>query len=267
MPEVGAWREETLIGHLNSKVWKYDGIKHGGYYTRDEVKEIVEYAKLRHIEVVPEIDVPSHCQALLASYPELATMKKRKNVMRRWGASGDVLKPTPQAMKILKDILDEVCTLFPYDFIHMGGDQVPSKYWAMSDEVKSYMKSIGIENEKQLLNHFFVEVSDFLSKRGKRIIGWQEMFAHGDVKGAVVMNWKDTNTAYQMAQRDYEVISTPYFSTFLDYIQSYGKEPVGMNQLCSTIEIFYTFEPCPSHWPSELKSRIIGSQGQFGQNT
>jgi hexosaminidase len=170
-----AWRSETVIGHHNQKPRVYDGEKHGGYYTKADIREIVAYAAERNITVIPEIEMPGHATAAIAAYPELGCTGKDLEVPTDWGVKEDVYCPSEATFKFLEDVLTEIIPLFPSPYIHIGGDECPKKQWKESALAQSVMKREGLKDEDALQSYFIKRMEAFLKTKGKKLIGWDEI--------------------------------------------------------------------------------------------
>ncbi|MFM7092415.1 MAG: beta-N-acetylhexosaminidase, partial [Bacteroidota bacterium] len=185
-----AWRSETVVGHLNQKPRIYDGTRHGGYYTKADIREIVAYAAERKIMVIPEIEMPGHATAAVAAYPELGCTGKILEVPTEWGVKEDVYCPSEATFKFLEDVLTEIIPLFPSPYIHIGGDECPKKQWKESDLAQSVMRREGLKNEDELQSYFIRRMEGFLKTKGKKLIGWDEILEGGLAPDATVMSWR-----------------------------------------------------------------------------
>ncbi len=175
LQEIAAYRNGTLIGHYSDRPESehiYDTIRYGGYYTQEEVKEIVKYAQDRHITIIPEIELPGHAQAAIAAYPELSCREESIEVCKTWGVINDVFCPKEKTFKFLEDVLDEVMDLFPSEYIHIGGDECPTVRWKECPNCQKLMKKMGWENENQIQAYFTQRIEDYLAKHDRKIIGW-----------------------------------------------------------------------------------------------
>ncbi|HEY0898478.1 MAG TPA: beta-N-acetylhexosaminidase, partial [Sphingobacteriaceae bacterium] len=212
LTEVGAWRDGTIIGLFpgtgNQPTYtgsvKHDNLRYGGYYTQEQVKEVIRYAAERHITVVPEIDIPAHCMAVLATYPELGTEpNKQKQVAQTWGIynrQNNVLAPSEKTFAFLEDVLTEVAALFPSPYIHIGGDEAAKKWWKESPTTQKFMKENGIKDEKALQSYFIHRAEKIVNAQGKKIIGWNEILEGGLAPNAVVMSWQGIKGGIQAAK-------------------------------------------------------------------
>ena len=265
LTEIGAWRKETLMGHLrNSDTMTFDGVRHGGFYTQDDVREIVAYAQARHVTVVPEIEMPGHAQAAIAAYPELGNLADPVEVRTYWGISKTIYNVEPSTLAFLQDVLDEVLTLFPSTFIHIGGDEVPKEQWQESAAAQARMQELGLANEAALQSYFIRQMDVFLTARGRRLIGWDEILEGGLAENATVMSWRGTEGGVAAAMAGHDVVMAPTKSTYLDYYQSKDKanEPLAIGGYLPLDKV-YAFEPLCPGIDDEHAHHVLGAQAQL----
>ena len=259
---VGSQRSETLVGHGGRPPFTFDGTPHGGYYTHEQVKEIVKYASDRFITVIPEIEMPGHAVAALASYPWLSCTGKRLDVQTRWGVFDDVFcagKDTVFAF--LEDVLDEVTGLFPSEYIHIGGDECPKVRWETCPACQKRIRDEGLEDEHELQSWFITRMENYLSTLGRKIIGWDEILEGGLAPGATVMSWRGISGGIQAARMNHDVIMTPTTHMYLDYYQAEpAGEPLAIGGYLP-LERVYSFEPLPDELTAEEQKYILGLQG------
>ena len=262
MIEIGSKRDETLVGHARfaGSNPKFDGIPHEGHYTQEEIKEIIEYAEERYVEVIPEIDMPGHTASLIASYPELGTSKEKINVKKIWGVQDDILIPTENTFNFLENIISEVVTLFPSEYIHIGGDEARKKQWIESDEVQSIMRDLEIHDEDSLQTYFISRVQKIISKFDKKIIGWDEIIEGGLVKDATVMSWRGEEGGIFAARSGNNAIMSPTSHLYFDYYQAKSGEPLAIGGLIPLDKV-YSYEPIPRELDLNQASKILGAQG------
>ena len=265
LTEVGAWRKETLTGHMrHADEMTFDGVRHGGFYTQDDVREIVAYAQARHITVVPEIEMPGHAQAAIAAYPELGNVDAPVEVRPYWGISENVYNVEPSTLSFLQDVLREVFDLFPSPFIHIGGDEVPKKQWQESAAAQARMRELGLANEEELQSYFIRQMDALLTERGRRLIGWDEILEGGLAANATVMSWRGTAGGVAAAMAGHDVVMTPTHSTYLDYYQSEDKEnePLAIGGYLPLAKV-YAFDPlCPGIDDAHAH-HVLGAQAQL----
>lgn len=266
LTEIGAWRNETLIGHYSKKPWTFDGKKHGGFYSQEEMCEIIRYAEARNITIVPEIEMPGHFQAAIASYPWLGVYpEKQKNIGLRtyWGVNHNILAPRPEGVQFCKDVLTEVMDIFPSEFIHIGGDEAKKDQWKASPEIQDMIKDKGLNNEHELQSSFTKEMDEFISSKGRRLIGWDEILQGGLAKGATVMSWRGEAGGITAANLGHDVVMATTSHTYFDYLQGpANKEPLGIGGHL-TLERVYRYEPVPKAFSVDKAKHVLGSQCQL----
>ena len=261
---VGAWRRETLIGHLNDETYKYDGIRYGGYYTQEELRELVQYAADRYITIIPEINIPGHSTALLAAYPDLACSGNHFEVAREWGVFSNLLCPREDTFLFLERILNEVMNIFPGKYIHIGGDECPKEQWKKSEFCHNTKIQNGLYTDDQLQTWFMRRVARFVQNRGRQVIGWDEMIDGGDIAGAVIMSWRGEQGGIAAAQKGNDVIMTPHSYCYFDYYQwsRRNEEPLAQSGYLPLSKV-YMYDPVPKELTDEQKQFIIGAQGNL----
>ncbi|MEZ4776093.1 MAG: family 20 glycosylhydrolase [Bacteroidia bacterium] len=260
LTEVGAWRKETLIGHGARPPFEYDGKRYGGFYTQEEVKEVIAYAQERYVTIIPEIELPGHAQAALAAYPELGCTTGPFEVATRWGVMEDVFCPTEATFTFLEDVLTEVAELFPSQYIHIGGDECPKTRWENSAFCQNLMRSEGLKDEHELQSYFIQRIEKFLLTKNRRIIGWDEILEGGLAPEATVMSWRGMEGGIEAARQKHDVIMTPTNFCYFDYYQgdpAIDPPAIGGNL---TLEKVYSFEPTPTELNEEEANYILGSQ-------
>jgi len=261
---VGAWRRGTLIGHLNDEPRRYDGIPHGGFYTQAELRELVQYAADRHITIVPEINFPGHVTALLAAYPELACFDGYFEVAREWGVFQNVLCPRENTFLFIENILREVINIFPSQYIHIGGNEVPKEQWQRSEFCHNLMTQNNLHTYEQLHTWFMHRIAQYVQSRGRQVIGWGEMIDGGDVSGAVIMSWRGEEGGIKAAMSGNYAIMTPSRLCSFDSYQwrLREEEPLAQGGLL-TLSMVYTYEPVPAELTDDQKQFILGAQGNI----
>ena len=235
LTEVGAWRTEL------------DGTKHGGFYSKEEIREIITYASARHVEVIPEIELPGHSQAALAAYPYLGCTGEQLEVANRWGVFKDIYcAGNDSTILFLKQVLTEVCELFPSSRIHIGGDEAPKVRWHSCDKCQNRIAEQGLNDEHELQTWFIEEIGLFLESKGKTIIGWDEILEGGLPDGAVVQSWRGMSGASQAIELGSDVIVSPTSHCYLDY-------PLSSTDLKKV----YSFNPRPE---TVGDGRVLGGE-------
>lgn len=263
LTEVGAWRDETVV-EKNLNPYIGDGIPHGGFYTKDEIREIVAYAAERHVMVIPEIDIPGHTGAVLASYPELGCHEGPYEVKTTWGIQQDILCPSEETFEFLFTVFEEVAELFPAPYIHIGGDEVPKVQWEESALAQEVIRREGLADEEELQSWFIRRVEAHLNGLGKRLIGWDEILEGGLAPNATVMSWRGTVGGIEAARMGHDVIMTPTDYMYFDFYQGDPEsEPLAMNWANRIIPLdtVYAFEPIPGELSAEESRHILGAQG------
>jgi hexosaminidase len=262
LTEVGAWRKETLIGHEGDGAPKYDGQRHGGFYTQEEIKDVVAYAQRRFVTIVPEIEMPGHARAALASYPELACTKGPFEVATTWGVFDDIFCPTEKTFSFLEDVLTEVLALFPGQYVHLGGDEVPKVRWKKSPRAQEVKKREHLKNEEELQSYFVRRMGSFLAKQGRRMIGWDEILEGGLAKDATVMSWRGFEGGIEAAKQNHDAIMTPQDYAYFDSYQTrdIDQDPLAIGGYVP-IEKVYAFDPVPETFTAEQGAHVLGGQG------
>ena len=261
LTEIGATRPHTVVGHTYDYKPLFDNQSVSGFYTKAQIKEVVEYAKARHIEVIPEIDIPGHSTALLAAYPELSCHQQAVDVQAQFGIFEDVLCPREDVFEFLSVVYKEVAALFPSKYIHIGGDEVIKKQWLESPIVKKLMQQHDLTTPEQVQSYFIKRVAKIVQDLDKTVIGWDEILEGGVADDAVIMSWRGTEGGVQAAKMEHQVIMSPYQYIYFDAYQSRNlDEPKAIHGL-SRLKNVYQYDPEPSHLTSQQREYIIGAQG------
>lgn len=257
---VGGYRKETIL-EKNFDPYVGDGVPYGGFYTQEEVREVVAYAAERHITVIPEIEMPGHSLAALAAYPELACTDGPFEVGTRWGVYDDVYCPTEATFAFLEDVLTEVLELFPSRYIHIGGDEAPKVRWEASPTAQAVMAREGLANGEELQSYFIRRIERFLLDHERRLIGWDEILEGGLAPQATVMSWRGTEGGIEAARQGHDVVMTPFSHVYFDFYQSgdRSQEPLAIGGYTS-LEKVYAFEPVPAELTPDEAEHILGAQ-------
>jgi hexosaminidase len=259
LTKVGSYRDRTLIGRYGSNT--YDSIKYGGYYTQAQIKEIVQYAKDRYITVIPEIEMPGHSTAALASYPFLGCTKGPYKVMDTWGVLDDVYcAGNDSTFTFLQNVLDEVMQLFPSKYIHIGGDECPKVRWKKCAACQKRMKDNNLKDEHALQSYFIQRMEKYLNSKGRSIIGWDEILEGGLAPNATVMSWRGEEGGIEAAKQNHDVIMTPGSHCYLDHSQSKNEDSLTIGSYLP-LEKIYNYEPVPAILNPEQQTHILGAQG------
>ncbi len=261
LQQVAAWREETLIGHYSDEPIRYDGTRYGGYYTQEEVKEVVKYAQSRFVTVMPEIELPGHATAALAAYPELGCTGGPYQVHTTWGVIEDVFcAGNDKTMTFLDDVLTEVCALFPSTYIHIGGDECPKDRWKECPKCQARMKKEGLKDEHELQSYVIKRVEKTLIKNKKKLVGWDEILEGGLAPTATVMSWRGIEGGIAAAKSGHDAIMSPGSHCYFDHYQSDpANEPLAISGF-TTLEKTYAYEPIPEALTAAQAKHILGAQ-------
>ncbi|MCW7946338.1 beta-N-acetylhexosaminidase [Streptomyces hygroscopicus] len=262
LTEAGSWRARTKFGHRASPLWEEK--PHGGFYTQDDIREIVAYAAERHITVVPEIDVPGHSQAAIAAYPELGNSDvvdtASLTVWDNWGVCENVLAPTDTSLRFYEGVFEEILELFPSEFIHIGGDECAKDQWRRSPAAQARIAELGLADEEELQSWFVRHFDTWLTARGRRLIGWDEILEGGLADGAAVSSWRGYAGGITAARAGHDVVMCPEQQVYLDHRQDGGEdEPVPIGYV-RTLEDVYRFEPVPPQLTEEQARHVLGTQ-------
>lgn len=268
LTEVGSQRSETVIGHNSGK---YDGQPYGGFYTQEQIKEVVAYAQERYIDIIPEVDLPGHMLAALTAYPEMGCTGGPYEVEKTWGVFEDVLCiGNEQSMVFLEDVLGEIVELFPYKYVHIGGDEAPRTRWAKCPKCQARIKAEGLKADKnhtaedRLQSYCMARAEKLLNSKGRQIIGWDEILEGDIAPNATVMSWRGMEGGIEAAKLGHDVIMTPNTYLYFDYYQTANTkdEPDAIGG-CLPLEHVYSLEPMPEALTAEEKKHIIGVQANL----
>lgn len=267
LTEVGGCRDQTLVGPYVSDPAKrtFDGKRHCGFYTQDDVREIVAYAAERFITVVPEIEMPGHAQAAIAAYPALGVFPDSAvGVMQVWGVSEFILNPEPATIAFMQEVLTEVLELFPGPYIHIGGDEAVKTQWKASPRVQARIRELGLADEHELQSWFIRQMDAFLTARGRRLVGWDEILEGGLAENATVMSWRGMDGGIAAAKAGHDVVMAPGSHTYFDHYQSQDKarEPLAIGGF-TPLEKVYAFEPVPPQLSASEATHVLGAQAQL----
>ncbi len=263
LQEIAVYRTETLIGHYNTDPQEFDGERYGGFYTQEEIKEVVAYAENHFVTVIPEIEMPGHSQAAISAYPELGCTGKQVAVATKWGVFEEVYCTKEDTFNFLEGVLDEVIELFPSKFIHIGGDEAPKTHWKNCPVCQQRIKDLGLKDEHELQSYFITRIEKYLNNKGKVIIAWDEILEGGLAPNATVMSWRGTNGAIEAAKKHHKVIMTPNSHLYFDYYQSDSdNEPLAIGGFLP-LEKVYGFNPIPNELSTEEATYILGAQANL----
>lgn len=269
--EKGSMREETLVGHLNDRPEKYDGKPYGGWYTREQIREVVKYAADRYINVIPEVDLPGHMQAALCAYPELGCTGGPYEVWTKWGVSEDVLcAGNDEVLDFLDGVFTEIMEMFPSEYVHIGGDECPKVRWESCPKCQAKADELGLEDdasstrEQKLQSYVMKHVASFLQSHGRKVIGWDEILEGDAADGAVVMSWRGEAGGIKAAKLGHDVIMTPNTYLYFDYYQGKdtSKEPLSIGGYIPLRSVYY-YDPVPSSLSRKEARHILGLQANL----
>jgi hexosaminidase len=264
LTEVGAWRRETVIGHNSGK---FDGVRHGGFYTQADIREVVAYAAERHITIVPEIEMPGHSKAAVAAYPELGCTGNQVEVGTQWGVEKDILNPYPSTIEFYKNVLSEVADLFPGPYIHIGGDEAVKDQWEANDKIMAQMKELGIPNANALQSWFIRQIAQYLETKHTRLLGWDEVLEGGIENlpaDTTIMSWRGTHGGLVAAQHGHDAVMAPTGWTYFDayQVKDHTKEPLAIGGFIPLSKA-YEFDPKLPELTPEQAKHILGGQAQL----
>ncbi len=261
LTEVGGWRRETQVGADPGSTM--DGRPHGGFYTQEDIREIVAYAAERFITVVPEIETPGHAQAAIAAYPELGVSGEQVEVFTRWGINPTVLNAEEGTIEFFCNVLDEVMDLFPSQFVGVGGDECPRDQWQADARTQERMRELGLAGEADIQTWFIGRLEERITARGRRVFGWDEILEGDLSQRAVVLSWRGMTGARSAVARGNDVVSCPDDQVYLDYRQSEdAREPIPV-AIPLTVADVYAFNPVPDRLTEEERRRVLGGQANI----
>lgn len=280
LTEIGSKRNGSIVGSYPGK--GSDNTPEGGFYTQEEVKDIVKYASDRFITVIPEIEMPGHSSAAIAAYPELSCFPNEKTnlpdtmisakskqemangrnkiVQETWGVHSDVFVPTEHTFKFLEDVLDEVIALFPSKYIHVGGDESPKDAWKRSAFCQQMIKDKNLKDEHGLQSYFIQRMEKYINKKGRTLIGWDEILEGGLAPNAIVMSWRGEEGGIAAAKENHQVIMTPGSHVYLDHSQTKNEKQVTIGGFLP-LETVYSYEPIPKELNAQQAKYVLGAQG------
>jgi len=280
LTEIGSKRNGTIVGRYPGK--GNDNTPEEGFYTQEEVKDIVKYAADRFITVIPEIEMPGHSSAAIAAYPMLSCFPNEKTeipaamisekskqelangrvklVQETWGVFTDVYAPTEYTFNFLEDVLDEVMALFPSKYIHVGGDESPKDAWKRSEFCQQLIKEKGLKDEHELQSYFIQRMEKYINKKGRTLIGWDEILEGGLAPNAIVMSWRGEEGGIAAAKENHQVIMTPGTHVYLDHSQTKEEKEVTIGGF-TNLEKIYSYEPIPKELNAEQGKYVLGAQG------
>jgi hexosaminidase len=258
LTEIGAWRGQPDAGDAESLPSSDEGLD-GGFYSRDDLTEIVAFAAERHVNVLPEVDMPGHTVAAIAAYPELGNTADRLSVWTSWGISAHVLNLEESTLSFCADVIDEVVGIFPWDYVHLGGDECPTDEWKSRPRARALMHENGYTSERQLQGWFTARMAAQLGSRGRTLVGWSEIIEGGAPQNAIVMAWRSEEDAVKAAAAGHDVVATPQEWLYFD--RPYSEDPAEPRSFPGAISVekVYEFDPLPAA-ASDLRQHLLGAQ-------
>ncbi|MDR1672322.1 MAG: beta-N-acetylhexosaminidase [Bacteroidales bacterium] len=266
LSEISAWRYRTLIGHGNAaaKDRKYKQERYGGFYTQEEIKDVVAYAGKKFVTIIPEIEMPGHALAALTAYPELSCTGGPFEVEGNWGIFNDIYCTRDETFRFLEDVLSEVMELFPGTYVHIGGDEAKKTRWERCHHCQSKINELGLKNEEELQSWFITRIEKFVRSKGRRIIGWEEVTEGGISPEVTVMAWRGIQKGITAARQGHDVIMAPQTFCYLDYYQSKDRETEPLaNGGYLPLDKVYSFDPTPQELSAQEAKHILGGQANL----
>lgn len=276
LTSVGAYRNGTIIGRFPGT--GNDNKRYGGFYTQEEIKDVVRYAATSYVTIIPEIEMPGHASAAIAAYPELSTFPEEsttfppktvwagstegKQVQQTWGVFPDVFSPSEKTFKFLEDVIDEVVALFPAPYIHIGGDESPKDNWKRSAFAQQLIKEKGLKDEHELQSYFIQRMEKYINGKGRKIIGWDEILEGGLAPNATVMSWRGEAGGIEAAKQKHDVIMTPTTYVYLDYSQTKAEDSVTIGGYIPLKKV-YNYEPIPAELNADEHKYVLGAQANI----
>ncbi|MBX3751046.1 MAG: beta-N-acetylhexosaminidase [Opitutaceae bacterium] len=260
---IGSKRRESPLGQRTAELGG-DGVPHEGFYTQAEVRDLVAYAAARHIQILPEIEMPGHAQAAVAAYPELGLLPQAKEVSCNWGIHETLFNTKPATFKFLHDVLDEVIALFPFAYLHIGGDEAVKQQWQQDAATQAHLKQLGLPDEEHLQSWFIRQIEAYLQTKGRRLVGWDEILEGGLAKTATVMSWRGIEGAIAAARLGNDAIMCANQNLYFNFHETETPETEPITYpLPLPLAKVHAYEPIPAELTPEQAKSIIGVQGQL----
>lgn len=265
LTQTGAWMDFTAMRRGDGADSSVDK-RPGGFYSQEDIRQIVRYAAERHIKILPEIEMPAHTGAAIISYPEIGLYPEKLSALpveKRWTANERVLAPRPKTVTFMQNVLTEVMELFPNRYIHIGGDEANIDHWKKSEGMQVLKRELGLKDEAELHSWFIKQMDSFLTRHGRRLVGWDEILQGGLAPGATVMSWRGQQGGITAANAGHDVVMAPTSHTYFDYYQGPSdKEPLAIGGDLPLVKV-YGFEPIPQDIAPEKTGHVLGVQGQL----
>lgn len=263
LTEVGGYRDSTLNDHYNTSPRTWNTEHYGGFYTQEQIKEVVRYASDRGVTIVPEIEMPGHARAALAAYPNLSCNGIQQPVTGLWGVFDDIFCSKEETISFLQDVLTEVVELFPSEYIHIGGDEAPKTRWKTCEQCQKNIQQYNLKDEHELQSWFIRQMDEFLTKKGRKLIGWDEILEGGLSPNAAVMSWRGEEGGIAAANEQHEVVMTPGSHCYFDHYQGDSQtEPLAFGGY-TPLEKVYAYNPVPTGISAENTKYILGAQANL----
>ena len=262
LTEIGAWRDSTVENHYTTKPRTYKKERYGGFYSQEQIKEVIAYATSKYITIVPEIEMPGHSRAALAAYPEFGCTEKKQGVEGLWGVFDDIFCSKDETISFLQKILDEVVLLFPGQYIHIGGDEAPKKRWKECRRCQKNISENNLKDEHELQSYFIQKMDNYLTSKGKKLIGWDEILEGGLSQNAAVMSWRGVEGGIEAAKQEHYVVMSPGSHCYFDHYQGKKNEPLAIGGY-TPLEKVYEFNPIPATLDKKYHSYILGGQANL----
>lgn len=262
LTEIGAWRDSTVENHYTTNPRNYKKERYGGYYTQEQIKEVVKYASSKYITIVPEIEMPGHSRAALAAYPEYGCTGVMQGVEGLWGVFDDIFCSKDETIRFLQKILDEVTELFPGQYMHIGGDEAPKKRWQQCKYCQNIISTNSLKDEHELQSYFIQKMDKYLASKGKKLIGWDEILEGGLSQNAAVMSWRGFEGGIEAAKQEHYVVMSPGSHCYFDHYQGKKNEPLAIGGY-TPLEKVYEFNPIPAELDKKFHSYILGGQANL----
>jgi hexosaminidase len=262
LTEIGAWRDSTVENHFTTKPRTYKKERYGGFYTQEQIKEVVNYAASKYITIVPEIEMPGHSRAALAAYPEFGCSGKKQGVEGLWGVFEDIFCSKDETISFLQKILDEVVELFPGQYIHIGGDEAPKKRWKECSRCQKNISENNLKDEHELQSYFIQKMDNYLTSKGKKLIGWDEILEGGLSQNSAVMSWRGFEGGIEAAKQEHYVVMSPGSHCYFDHYQGKKNESLAIGGY-TPLEKVYEFNPIPADLDTKFHPYILGGQANL----
>lgn len=262
LTEIGAWRDSTVENHYTTKPRTFKKERYGSFYTQEQIKEVIAYAASKYITIVPEIEMPGHSRAALAAYPEFGCTEKKQGVEGLWGVFDDIFCSKDETISFLQKILDEVVLLFPGQYIHIGGDEAPKKRWKECRRCQKNISENNLKDEHELQSYFIQKMDNYLTSKGKKLIGWDEILEGGLSQNAAVMSWRGLEGGIEAAKQEHYVVMSPGSHCYFDHYQGKKNEPLAIGGY-TPLEKVYEFNPIPATLDKKYHSYILGGQANL----